>query len=165
VSKRDIGPRSDLDPRIEKLRKMYGELFGLEPSRETILKIAELRRLIKEGLSVRESVRRVRLGWKNYYKYAPLIYMSSDLLIPIEKSFLRDYATHFGSELVNQVRTAVNTGAVEDALEEARKALLEGRIKRKDLGRYWLKTSQELIKKRMHEVFVEIIQQTTYQFP
>ena len=160
MSKRGIGSRSDLDPRIEKLRKMYGELFGLEPSRETILKIAELRRLIREGLSVRESVRRVGLGWKNYYKYAPLIYMSSDLLIPIEKSYLRGYALHFGSELVEQFRLAVNDVAKEVALEVAGRNLLEGRIKRGDLGRHWLSLSRDLVKAWIYEAFMNLIEQT-----
>ncbi len=116
MSKRDTGSRLDLDPRIERLRKIGG-LLGLEPSRETLLKIAELQRLIRGGLSIRESVKRVGLGWKNYYKYAPLIYMSSDLLIPVQKSFPRDCVLHFGPDLVKRIRLSVNDAVKREALE------------------------------------------------
>jgi hypothetical protein len=42
-------------------------------------------------LSLRESIRRVRLGWKNYYKYAPLVYLDPGIPIPVPKRHLNYY--------------------------------------------------------------------------
>ena len=32
------------------------------------------------------------LRWRNYYKYAPIIYMDPELPVPLSKRFFRDYS-------------------------------------------------------------------------
>ena len=66
-------------------------MYGLSPESETLLKILRLQELLKKGFSVRRALRAVGLGWRNYYEYAPVIYMDPELLIPIPKEFIRDY--------------------------------------------------------------------------
>ena len=46
------------------------------------------------------------LGWKNYYKYAPIIYMDPELLIPLPKGFIGNYGI-LGIDL-DQLRVALN---------------------------------------------------------
>jgi hypothetical protein len=70
----------------------WERLFGIRPSVKTIIKIMKIRELLKQGVSLREAVHSVGLGWKSFYKYAPLIYLNDpDLLIPIPKHFLKEY--------------------------------------------------------------------------
>jgi len=46
----------------------------LNPSPETVRKIGLVRKLLKDGKPLYRAIREAKLGWKNYYKYAPLIY-------------------------------------------------------------------------------------------
>jgi hypothetical protein len=43
-------------------------LLEVNPSRDSLLKIVALQDLIRKGLSLRESIRRVGLGWKRLDK-------------------------------------------------------------------------------------------------
>lgn len=40
---------------------------------------------------MRNAIKAVKLGWKNYYKYAPVIYMDPGVVVPVPKTFLRDH--------------------------------------------------------------------------
>ncbi|WP_440060000.1 hypothetical protein ACSU1N_02265 [Thermogladius sp. 4427co] len=144
---------------MEERREALLRAFGLSPSRETLVKILKLQSLLERGATLRGAIRRVGLGWKNYYKYAPVIYMSPRLLVPISKSYLRVHAVHFGWELVERIRLAVNE-VVKDAVLEMAKRLLKGKIKHRDLGKRWLRVAQDLVKAWMHEVFVSLVEQT-----
>jgi len=69
-------------------------------------------------LSLRESIRRVGLGWKNYYKYAPLAYSDPEVLIPIPKMYLNYYTRltiGITSELLWQLRLVLNGVAWQGA--------------------------------------------------
>jgi len=63
----------------------------LNPSPKTARKICLVKRLLKEGEPLYKAVRKAGLGWKNYYKYAPLIYDDPEILIPLPKTALREY--------------------------------------------------------------------------
>jgi hypothetical protein len=141
VSKREIGSRqedSSLESKLERLRREYRGLFGVEPSRETLLKIATLQDLIRRGLSLRESIRRVRLGWKNYYKYAPLVYSDPEVLIPVSEKYLNYYTRPtigITSELLWQLRLVLNGVAWQGAWDIILPKLAEGKIRGGEAGR------------------------------
>lgn len=63
----------------------------LRPKPKTLEKLLLVRRLLKSGLPAYKAVRKAKLGWKNYYKYAPLIYSDSEIPILLPKGFIRDY--------------------------------------------------------------------------
>jgi hypothetical protein len=69
------------------------EFFNLllNPSPETVRKIGLVKKLLKDGKPLYRAIREAKLGWKNYYKYAPLIYDDPNIPIPIPKTILRDY--------------------------------------------------------------------------
>lgn len=70
----------------------WERLFGVKPSVKTMIKIMKVRELLKRGATLKEAVRNAGLGWKSFYKYAPLIYLNDpNLLIPIQKYFLKQY--------------------------------------------------------------------------
>lgn len=62
----------------------------LRPSEETQRKIAELKKLLEDRIPVHKAVAMARLGWKNYYKYAPLIYDYISLEPARPKEKMRD---------------------------------------------------------------------------
>jgi hypothetical protein len=52
------------------------------------------------------------IGWKNYYKYVPIVYMDLRLSISVPKTFLRDcMMLGISRETLEQVRTAVDVVA------------------------------------------------------
>jgi len=63
----------------------------LNPSPETVRKIGLVKKLLKDGKPLYRAIREAKLGWKNYYKYAPLIYDDPDIPVPLPKIILRDY--------------------------------------------------------------------------
>ena len=89
------------------LRRAVERVHGLNPEPETLLKILELQELLKKGgFSVRRALRAVSLGWRNYYKYAPIICMDPELPIPLPKSFIMEHSI-LGINL-DQLRIALN---------------------------------------------------------
>lgn len=143
---------------IVKLRKAIERVHGLSPKSETLLKILKLQELLKRGLSVRRALKALGLGWKNYYKYAPIIYMDPELPIPLPKEFIRDYSI-LGIDL-DQLRVALNEVTKYTALDIMRKQLLKGKIKRSGFGRKWLELAQDLLKVWIHEISTQLIEQT-----
>jgi len=81
-------PRSEASRRcIYDVIEAWERLFGVKPSVKTIVKIMEVRELLKRGAALKEAVRNAGLGWKSFYKYAPLIYLGNpDLLISIPRA-------------------------------------------------------------------------------
>jgi len=65
----------DLFRELVGLGKAIERTYGLSPELERLLKILRLQEFLKMGLSVRRALKAIGLGWKNYYKYAPIIYM------------------------------------------------------------------------------------------
>jgi hypothetical protein len=63
----------------------------LNPSPETVRKIGLVKKLLKDGKPLYRAIREAKLGWKNYYKYAPLIYGDPDVSVSLPKTALRDY--------------------------------------------------------------------------
>ena len=66
------------------MTKTIERVYGLSPESMALLKILMPRKLLKKGLSVRRALKIVGLGWKNYYKYVPVIYMDPELPISIK---------------------------------------------------------------------------------
>ena len=146
----------DLFRELVELRKAIEETYGLSPEPETLLKILRLQKLLKKGFSVRKALKNAGLGWKNYYKYAPIIYMDPELPIPLPKGFIRDYSI-LRIDL-DQLRIALNEVAKYVALDVVRKQLLRGKIKRSEFGRKWLELAQDLLKAWIHEISIQLIE-------
>ena len=148
----------DLFKKLVGLRKAAERVYGLSPEPETLLKILRLQELLKKGFSVRRALRAVGLGWRNCYKYAPVIYMDSELLTPLPKGFIGDYSI-LGIDL-DQLRLALNEVAKYTALDIVRKQLVRGRIKRIEFGRKWLEQAQDLLEAWVRETSIQLIEQT-----
>jgi len=146
----------DLFRELVELRKAIEETYGLSPEPETLLKILRLQKLLKKGFSVRKALKNAGLGWKNYYKYAPIIYMDPELHKPLPKGFIRDYSI-LRIDL-DQLRIALNEVAKYVALDVVRKQLLRGKIKRSEFGRKWLELAQDLLKAWIHEISIQLIE-------
>jgi len=124
-------PRTCLE--LVGLRRAVKRVYGLSPEPETLLKIFRLQELLKKGFSVRRALRAVGLGWRNYYKYAPVIYVGPELPIPLPKGFIRDYSI-LGIDL-DQLRMVLNEVAKYTILDIMGKQLLKGKIKGREFGR------------------------------
>ena len=106
---------------------------------------------------MREALKAVGLGQKNYYKYAPIIYMDPELLIPLPKGFIRDYSI-LRIDL-EQLRMVLDEVAEYKALNIVKKQLLRGKIRRSEFGRKWLELAQDLLKAWIHEISIQLIEQ------
>ena len=129
---------------------------ALEP--ETLLKILELQELLRKVFSVHKTFKAVSLGWRNYYKYAPIIYMDPKLLTPLPKGFIGDYNI-LGIDL-DQLRIVPGGVAKYIALDIVSKQLPRGKIRRSELGRKWLELAQDLLKAWIHEISIQLIEQS-----
>ena len=154
-----LGSRSELSRRA-RVAAEEAHRLGLRPGNDTIAKIVSPQELLARGLGVTEASRPLKrlegsgLGWKNYYRYAPLVYTGPRIPAPIEKSFTRDYT---GILDVEGLRTAVN----EVAKHAAHRVMLERRAQRRDgdYGKEWPQLCRDLIKTWIHEVAIELIGQ------
>ena len=63
----------------------------LNPSARVAEEIGLVKRLLKEGGPLYKAVRKAGLGWKNYCKYAPLVYDDPEILVPLPKTILKEY--------------------------------------------------------------------------
>jgi len=144
----------DLFRELVEFRKALERTYGLSPEPETLLKILRLQGLLKKGLSVRRALKAMGLGWRNYFKYAPTIYMDPELPISLSKGFIRDYSI-LGTDL-NQLRIALNEVTKYTALDIVKKQLLKGKIRRSTLGRKWLELTQNLLKAWIYETACEV---------
>lgn len=127
----------------------------LNPSPETKRKLELVRKLLSEGAPLYVAMKRARLGWKNYYKYAPLIYDAPTMLIPLPKEFLRGYRLH--GVPVEQLRLAFNEASkhVAERLLERSLALGKSLYAMRNPGKSWLELSEALQKKWIYEVWLD----------
>ena len=116
----------DLFRELVEFRKALERTYGLSPEPETLPKILRLQGLLNKGLSVRRALKATGLGWRNYFKYAPTIYMDPELPISLSKGFIRDYSI-LGTDL-DQLRIALNEVAKYTASRHGKEAT----IKRQD---------------------------------
>jgi hypothetical protein len=126
------------------------EFFNLllNPSPETVRKIGLVKKLLKDGKPLYRAIREAKLGWKNYYKYAPLIYGDLDIPVPIPKTVLRDYRCRGIDEVLRMVLDCV---AKHEATRLIRD-ILAGRMGREEVrqklkrnpGRPWLQLCRDL---------------------
>jgi hypothetical protein len=131
----------------------WERLFGIRPSVETVIKIAKVEELLKRGATLREAIRSAGLGWKSFYKYAPLIYLEDpDLLIPIPKRFLREYTHVMSFDTLVQIRAVLDEVAKYAALELTWKLYRKGKVKPDEFGKKWYTLAQDLLKTWIHEL-------------
>jgi len=100
----------------------------LNPSPETVRKIGLVKKLLKDGKLLYRAIREAKLGWKNYYKYAPLIYDDPNIPIPIPKTVLRDYR-YWGID-VESVRVVLDCVAKHEATKLIRDVLAGRRVRK-----------------------------------
>jgi hypothetical protein len=147
-----------LEARLHRLREAIEGLLSYRPGLETLVKILRLQELLRKGLPLYRAVKDAGIGWKNYYKYAPAVYMDPGLLIPVPKSFLRDrMVLGVSGETLEQLRIAVNEVAKHAAWQVTRKRLLRGIIKRSQLGKEWLETAKHIVMAWIDEVVKDLI--------
>ncbi|RLE89225.1 MAG: hypothetical protein DRN04_16530, partial [Thermoprotei archaeon] len=76
------------------------------------------------------------------------------------RGFVRDYPIVFeGVEAVEQLAIALNEVAKYTALKLTQKAITQGRIKRAGIGRKWYQLCQDLVKARIREASLNILEQ------
>jgi hypothetical protein len=133
-------------------------LLGYRPRLETLAKILRLQKLLREGLPLHKAIKAAGIGWKNYYKYAPAVYMDPGLPIPVPKTFLRDHMMlGVSRETLEQLRIAVNEVAKHAAWQITRKRLMRGAIRRSQLGKEWLETAKYLVMVWLDEAVKSLI--------
>ncbi len=130
----------------------------LNPSNETRKKILLVRGLLKKGIPLHLAIKRAKLGWKNYYKYAPLIYDDPDILAPLPKTLLRDYRMRLD---VDHIRIILDGIAKLKATEVIRRILtsekeVREKVKRNP-GRHWLQICKDLQIKWIHELWLSTL--------
>jgi hypothetical protein len=121
----------------------------LNPSPETVRKIGLVKKLLMSGKPLYIAVREAKLGWKSYYKYAPLIYDDPDILVPLPKTTLRDY--RYRGIDVEGVRMVLDCVAKHEATRLIRD-ILAGRRGREEVRqkvkrnprRHWLQLCKDL---------------------
>jgi hypothetical protein len=128
---------------------------------ETRREIALVQELLREGAPIREALKRAGLGWKNYYKYAPLIYDDPEILIPLRKRFLGDYWCK--GVPVEQLRLAFNEVAKHVAEMLVRREVARGSNPEalRNPGKLWLSLSRGLQKKWIREIWLDFLRDWT----
>jgi hypothetical protein len=136
--------------------------FLLNPSPETVRKIGLVKKLLKDGKPLHRAIREAKLGWKNYYKYAPLIYDDPDIPVPLLKTTLRDYRCRGidveGVRIVlDCVAKHIATKLIRDVLAGRRgKEDVRQKLKRNP-GRHWLQLCKYLQMKWIHELWLSTL--------
>jgi hypothetical protein len=135
----------------------WERLFGIRPSVETVIKIMKVKELLKRGATLREAIRSVGLGWKSFYKYAPLIYLDNpNLLIFIPKQFLKQYTRILSYDTLTQTRVALNEVAKYVALELTWKLYRKGKVRPDEFGKKWYTLAQDMLKAWIHELAEDV---------
>jgi len=165
VSRQSSNSRSNRGRYSEVLEvKVLAETLGFNVSDLTAHKIAKLRELLREGLTLRKAQETLRkefgggLGWKNVEKYKLLIYLDPEIPIPIPKSYLRQYVRVFGWPSIRQASMSIpwlNTSEqLVSILSEVAKYLalkitlakfMNGKIHQSELSKFWFRLCQSLI--------------------
>jgi len=120
----------------------------LNPSPETVKKIGLVKKLLKGGKPLYRAIREAKLGWKNYYKYTPLIYSDPDILVPLPKTVLKDY--RYKGIDVEGIRMVLDGDAKRKATRFIRD-VLAGRRERGEVrqelkrnsGKHWLQLCRD----------------------
>jgi len=143
----------------------WERLFGIRPSVETVVKIMKVKELLKRGATLREAIRSVGLGWKSFYKYAPLIYLDNpNLLIFMPKQFLKQYTHILSYDTLTQTRVVLNEVAKYAALELVWKLYRKGKVRPDEFGEKWYTLAQDLLKAWIHELAEDILFGNMMQF-
>jgi hypothetical protein len=125
----------------------------------------KVKELLKRGATLREAIHSVGLGWKSFYKYAPLIYFDDpDLIIPIPKGFLKQYIHIVNFDTLTQIRVVLNEVAKYAALELAWKLYRKGRIKPDEFGKKWYTLAQDLLKAWMDELVNDLAEYIFFRY-
>jgi hypothetical protein len=129
----------------------------LNPSPKVAREIGLVKRLLKEGEPLYKAVRKAGLGWKNYYKYAPLIYDDPEILVPLPKTFLKEYK--YRNIDVEGIRIVLDNVAKHATAKLIRDILVGRRGKeetrqkiKKNPGKHWLQLCKDLQLKWIHEL-------------
>jgi hypothetical protein len=133
---------------------------ALNPSDRVIRKIVLVKRLLKKGMPLYKAIRKAGLGWKNYYKYAPLIYDDPEILVPLPKTILKDYKYRIDVESIRIVLDGVAKLAAAKLIRD----ILSGKRGKKELwwnvkenpGKHWLRLCRDLQLVWMRELCVYI---------
>ncbi|MBC7107298.1 MAG: hypothetical protein H5T41_00655 [Methanomassiliicoccales archaeon] len=139
---------------LEELKSM------LEPSEETQRKIAELKKLLGNGVPVYKAVAKVKLGWKNYYKYAPLIYddISLEPMKPkkwVRSIEMRALKVEELEPIIEDLAKKYSASIVLDILRQRRKVSKEtAKQVFENPGREWIKICCDLEIKWMYEIWL-----------
>jgi hypothetical protein len=129
----------------------------LNPSARVAKEIGLVKRLLKEGRPLYKAVRKAGLGWKNYYKYAPLIYDDPEILAPPPKTILKEYK--YRNMDVEDIRIVLD-GVAKHATAKLMRDILSGKrgkeetrqkIK-KNPGKLWLQLCKDLQLKWIYEL-------------
>jgi hypothetical protein len=143
----------------------WERLFGIRPSVETVIKIMKVKELLKRGATLREAIRSVGLGWKSFYKYAPLIYLDNpNLLIFIPKQFLKQYTHILSYDTLTQTRVVLNEVAKYAALELAWKLYRKGKVKPDKFGKKWYTLAQDLLKAWIDELATSLAEDIFFRY-
>ena len=129
----------------------------LNPSPRVAREIGLVKRLLKEGRPLYKAVRKAGLGWKNYYKYASLIYDDPEILVPLPKTFLKEYK--YRNIDVEGIRIVLDIVAkhataklIRDILSGRRGKEETRREIKKNPGKHWLQLCKDLQLKWIHEL-------------
>jgi hypothetical protein len=123
-----------------------------------MVKIMKVHELLKQSVSLRKAIRSVGLGWKSFYKYAPLMYLGDpNLLIPISKRFLKEYTHVMSFDTLIQIRVVLNEIAKRTALELTWKLYRKGKVKPDEFGKKWYTLAQDLLKTWIYELAEDIL--------
>ena len=129
---------------------------ALNPSDRVIRKIVLVKRLLKKGIPLYKAIRKAGLGWKNYYKYAPLIYDDPEILVPLPKTILKDYKYRIDVEsiriVLDGVAKLVAAKLVRDVLSGKRGKEELWREVKENPGKHWLRLCKDLQLVWMHEL-------------
>jgi len=128
--------------------------YILKPKPETLEKLLLVRGLLKSGLPAYKAVKKAKLGWKNYYKYAPFIYDDPEILVSLPKGFLGDYA--YRGFAVDELRMVLDEVAKHEAEKLIRRVLRRGEPEeaKENPGKAWLQLCKDLQIKWIHELWL-----------
>jgi hypothetical protein len=133
----------------------------LNPSSETVRKIGLVKKMLKDGKPLYSAIREAKLGWKNYYKYAPLIYDDPEIPIPLPKTLIREYR-YRGIDvdglriMLDYVAKHEATKLIRDILAGRRGEEIWQKLKRNP-GRYWLQLCRDLQRMWIDELCLPIL--------
>jgi hypothetical protein len=125
----------------------------LNPSPKVAKEIGLVKRLLKEGRPLYKAVRKAGLGWKNYYKYAPLIYDDPEILVPLPKTILKEYK--YRNIDVEDIRTVLDIVA-KHATAKLIRDILSGRRGKEETRREIKKNPWKALAPTMQRLTIKV---------